>query len=442
MDNYSAVVKVISKLHPLEGLDRLQGTNIFGNQILVGKDVKVGDIGLYFPVESQLGEEYCIVNDLIRRRDESGKMAGGMFDSNRRVRAQKFRGHQSAGFWIPLDSLEPLCENGLCDLDSLQDGDEFNEFNGYPLSTKYIIKRNISGEGKPKKGQKPRESRVVDGQFSFHFDTAQLAKNLNKINPNDQIVVTWKLHGTSAIASRVLCKQKATWRHKVMSAVCWLMGAKYVQDYKYDYLYASRKVVKNEFIEAKNHYYSHDIWSDVGKTHFSDELHKGETVYYEIIGHTNDGGFIQKDFDYNIINKGMGYGVYVYRITQTNADGVVFELQWNQLKERCAQMGVEHVPEIYYGYAYNLLEDDVDKRDFSESFFNQLKRNYVYDQNSQFCTNKVPEEGICVRKEGSNIEIFKLKSFRFLEKESKALDTGEIDIESNEAQNEESMDSN
>ena len=43
--------------------------------------------------------------------------------------------------------------------------------------------------------------------------------------------------------------------------------------------------------------------------------------------------------------------------------------------------------------------------------------------------NKVPEEGICVRKEGLVIEIFKLKSFRFLEKESKQLDKGEVDIE-------------
>ena len=47
------------------------------------------------------------------------------------------------------------------------------------------------------------------------------------------------------------------------------------------------------------------------------------------------------------------------------------------------------------------------------------------------CDNPVPEEGIVVRKESLfNCESYKLKSFRFLEGESKQLDTGEVDIES------------
>ena len=46
------------------------------------------------------------------------------------------------------------------------------------------------------------------------------------------------------------------------------------------------------------------------------------------------------------------------------------------------------------------------------------------------CVNKVPEEGIVIRK--NNIftyEAYKLKSFRFLEAESKQLDTGEANLE-------------
>jgi hypothetical protein len=47
------------------------------------------------------------------------------------------------------------------------------------------------------------------------------------------------------------------------------------------------------------------------------------------------------------------------------------------------------------------------------------------------CNNKVPEEGIVVRKESLfSCESYKLKSFSFLEKESKELDKGVIDIES------------
>ena len=47
------------------------------------------------------------------------------------------------------------------------------------------------------------------------------------------------------------------------------------------------------------------------------------------------------------------------------------------------------------------------------------------------CNNKVPEEGIVVRKESLfSCDSYKLKSFRFLEFETKQLDKGESDIES------------
>ena len=46
------------------------------------------------------------------------------------------------------------------------------------------------------------------------------------------------------------------------------------------------------------------------------------------------------------------------------------------------------------------------------------------------CTNKVPEEGIVVRKESLfSCDAYKLKSFRFFEKESSDLDAGVVDIE-------------
>lgn len=48
------------------------------------------------------------------------------------------------------------------------------------------------------------------------------------------------------------------------------------------------------------------------------------------------------------------------------------------------------------------------------------------------CNNNVPEEGIVLRREVNGIDVYKLKSINFLEKESKMLDRGEIDIESNQ----------
>ena len=46
------------------------------------------------------------------------------------------------------------------------------------------------------------------------------------------------------------------------------------------------------------------------------------------------------------------------------------------------------------------------------------------------CENKVPEEGVVLRKESLfHCESYKLKSFAFLEAESKELDKGEKNIE-------------
>ena len=40
------------------------------------------------------------------------------------------------------------------------------------------------------------------------------------------------------------------------------------------------------------------------------------------------------------------WNIYVYRITRTNEDGVVTELSWPQVKGRCKELGIEHVPEM------------------------------------------------------------------------------------------------
>lgn len=433
MSNYSATVVRIQNLRPIAKADRLLATTIFGNNVIVGIDTKIGDLGLFFPLESQIGLEYAEANDLLRRTDENGKPAGGMFSDNRRVRAQTFRGEKSMGFFIPIESLDVLSKTipFVIDSSDYKEGSELESIEGVLISQKYIPRTNATnkGGGSKKGRQAPRESKIIQGQFAFHSDTAQLGKNLHKINPSDQIVITYKLHGTSAIAGNVLVKRKLNLIEKLLKR----FGVSVV-DTQYEMVYASRRVIKNEFHESKQHFYKYDLWSEVGKKHFEGKLHTGETVYYEIVGYLNDGGFIQKDYDYNC-EPGTN-DVYVYRITQTAADGTVVELQWNQLRERCTEIGVKFVREIFYGDANGWTDDKevcvphgytTDK--WRELFLSDLQKNCVYDQDSIFCQNKVPEEGIVLRKEGLQIEAFKLKSFRFFEHETKQLDKGETNVE-------------
>ena len=65
------VVKV-TELRKHSNADRLQVATFFGNDTSVDLSVKVGDMGVYFPVDLQLSEEYCAKNNLVRKKDENG----------------------------------------------------------------------------------------------------------------------------------------------------------------------------------------------------------------------------------------------------------------------------------------------------------------------------------------------------------------------------------
>ena len=272
----------------------------------------------------------------------------------------------------------------------------------------------------------------MDGQFHFHFDTSQLGKNIHRISPDSLISVTWKMHGTSSIVSNCLVKKNLKWYEKLIKFI----GVDIV-DTEYDYVYSSRKVVKNDAMKEYDHFYGEDLWTHAGEQ-FKGMLHKGETAYFEICGFTPSGKAIQGKYDYGCSTN--QYKIYIYRITQTNIGGVITELPWHQVSHRSKELGQETVPEIYYGKANGLVSvlvpwDEEPEEAWRKLFFEWLKNNYVYDQDSQFCKNKIPEEGIVIRVElGDGIENFKLKSFAFLGWESKQLDFGEADMESEESE--------
>ncbi len=62
--NYAAIVVKLTAITPLEGSDNIVGTPIFGFQAIVGKSSQVGDIGIVFPAETQLNDEFCRENNL------------------------------------------------------------------------------------------------------------------------------------------------------------------------------------------------------------------------------------------------------------------------------------------------------------------------------------------------------------------------------------------
>jgi len=423
--NYLAQIIKIAKIEKHPNADRLQVATVNFQTVITGLDAKVGDLYVYFPLECSISKEYLGWSNSFRDKGlNADEEQAGFFEKNGRVKAVKLRGSKSMGYIVPIGDIERFAKEVLSiDIDLAKEvGTEFNEIGGHLLCQKYISPKRNVGSSNKKKSRKPKVSRLVDGQFKFHIDTSNLRKNIHEISPEDTISISYKVHGTSAIFSNVLVHKKLGWFSKLLRKC----GVPILES-EYDTLYSSRRVVKNDDMDFQSGFYKEDIWGIVNDE-IKDKIPPGFTIYGEIIGYTPNGQEIQKGYDY-----GCGSGehkFFVYRITQTNVNGLSTELSTPEIIEFCELQGLTPVPLIYYGLAKNLYNLDIDS-DWHTDFITQLEVDYN-DKNCYMCNNKVPEEGIVVRRESSmfSFDAWKLKSWKFLERETKQLDQGVADMES------------
>ena len=431
--NYLATIVTVERISPHSNADKLQIVHIDGNSIITDLNTKVGDICLYFPLECAINAEYLSANNSFQDKTlNKYQEKSGFFTSSARVRAVRLRGQPSEGYLVPVETLSTWLAKPVTQEAMAAVGTRFDTVDGQLLCKKFIPKH-----ANPKKGittvkskrDKHAFNKMIDGQFALHFDTAQLGRNLHKINPNTIISISGKYHGTSSVAANILCKKQLGWREKVAK----FLGVN-VDDKQYDMVYSSRRIIKNKEINPNaQHFYKTDIWYDVAKEIYP-SLRKGETVYGEIVGYTKDGGAIQSmkrgDYDYGC--KPNEHKFYAYRITVTNTDGVSFDLSFPQVKERCNQMGILHVPEYFYGYAKDLYPELDTEHFWHDNFLAKLQEDYL-EKKCSICVNDVWDEGIVVRNESMNLESFKLKSFNFKMGETEQLDAGVLDLETEES---------
>jgi len=423
-ENYCVTVVKLPPKQKVEGLDNLVKVTVFGNDVLTKKDADEEQLYLFFPAECQISSEYLSANNEFRNstlNKDQGKK--GYFEENCRVKAVKFKGVISTGYLAPLSTLEPLVE-----IKSFKEGDEFNSINGKVLCKKYkIVHQHTTAGTKESRFNKKlkRFSKLVPNQFRFHVSTSHLAKNLHLFQPKDIICITDKWHGTSAVFSNVLVKKQLTWKDKVA-----LWFSIHVVDTVYDVLYSSRTVVKNEYINPnqQGYYGTEDIWAIVNKE-LTGKIEQGISLYGEIVGYLPSGKAIQKGYDYSC--KEGEHKFLVYRITYTKPDGNVIEFSWQQIKDYCKKYELETVKELYFGVLNTFIGDHNNwkEQEFQNEFFRILMQHYL-EGDCKYCINKVPAEGIVVRRDGlDHFAAYKLKSKRFLELETRELDKGEVNIE-------------
>lgn len=429
--NYLAKVVQLNNIRKHENADRLQCVSIDGNNVITGLDAQNGSLYVYFPLESAINKEFLSWGNSFEDKElNQNKEVKGFFGKKGRVRAIRLRGERSEGYIVPVQSVSDwifIATGKKFQITSEHVNQEFDCVFDIQLCEKYVNREALKLRNSEKKNQKKvaKETKLIDNQFRFHIDTSPLKKYAENIHPNDLISITKKLHGTSFVVSKVLCKKPLQWYEKLLKK----FGVNVV-DTHYDLVYSSRKVIKNSDLEkTQNHFYSYDVWGDIAKS-LEENLTAGITLYGEAVGYLKTGAYIQNGYDYGC--EPGKFDTYIYRITFTNPEGKVFEFSTQQVKEYCHKFGMKCVPEVYYGRAKDLFEIIVDDN-WTSNFVQKLSEVYL-ELDCDMCVNQVPAEGICIRREVFDIDVYKHKSFRFFEWETKQLDSGEVDLETQESE--------
>lgn len=359
--SYHAYVTTLQGVTKHPNADRLLLGYCFGNTVCVSTDYVDGQLGVYFPEGGQLSEEFCKYNNLLRLRDENGHTipGGGYMDPDKRnVTAIRLRGEKSDGIFLPISCLDFCFKDGA--VNHLYVGDVIDTVNGKLICEKYIPKIQIHQDS-IKEGNHTRKKKVpIAPLFAEHADTEQLAYNLAAFQPGDEIEISLKMHGTSQRTGYlpVLSGYKCSFWDRILRR-----GGKPI--YTYGYVTGTRRTVLNTFEEGG--FYGDNAFREQHSKSLEGKLWAGETVYYEVVGFTDQGQPIMgqcsnKKLDDKKFIKQYGntttfsYGckpgesaMYVYRMTMTNPDGEVVEYPPDFMRYRCEQMGVKCVPVMWRG---------------------------------------------------------------------------------------------
>ena len=493
---YCATVVRIGEVTPIEGSDFLGKVIIEGQSVVVRKDViKTGDVMVYAANETVLNHDFLRVNnefelserqrndnyeeveDLIKQRDEKRKAIAKLrkdvaiemktiaqleddtvTDHTSELELHKGKLEEFNTALAAYEKAEAELEaaakakvgffnkHGRVKMITLRKCPSF----GYLITIDSLAPVNERATGEKKRNKRLKKfDRMIPGQFSFHYDTAPLNKNMYRIEPDDKVTISVKLHGTSFIAANIKVRVPKTfktgwnWLNEVLNKAY----AKYVplkwQSYTEEYgnVYSSRTVIKNQFInqDVTGGYYKTDVWAEYNEL-LKDIIPQGMSVYGEIVGYiTGAQTMIQKKFDYGCpegTNKLM-----IYRISTENEDGT--HLEWNvqDVYNWTMKMINEH-PEIkdkihpidilYHGTLKELYPDINIAEHWHENVLEALKieSKFKMEELEPMCKIKVPREGIVIRiDDDPTNEAFKLKCTKFLQMESKNIDTGDVDIE-------------
>jgi hypothetical protein len=197
----------------------------------------------------------------------------------------------------------------------------------------------------------------------------------------------------------------------------------------------SRRVVKSVDLaaeEGKDHYYPDgDLWTRYADEHrLADVIPKNHIIYGELIGFSGPDSPIQKGYTYQLPD-GQAR-LYVYRVAMITDDGLTIDYSPEQMVTFCRDHDLDVVPTLWSGPH----EDFVAEAWLERRFYDEWSKQVAVFNNAPVALSdkKLVDEGVCVRYDGPfGTYIVKAKSPSFLAYETKLLDAGVEDLESDEA---------
>lgn len=437
---YQAIVCPITSLEPIKGADKIQLARVSGHQIIVGMDACIGAMGCFFPVDGQLSDEFCMAANLYRKHPLTDEPMGGYFESNRRVKSMRMKGEISEGFWVPMTTMS---WTGPC---TLQPGTTFTEINGIPICNKYVTPATKAALRKEKNHLARMGPHVDCSALKEHFETGQFRYESGKIQPGSRIIISQKLHGTSGRTGNLPIDYEIVGWQRYWNRFATWAGLPIFNGIKYQIVSGTRRTIERP--DALHPNATPNYRQVIHQELKTRGLWQGETLYYEIVGFTENGGSIQPAHhlnpktDKDLIKKygsdtlsyhygcrrepdptrttqfGWMYDIYVYRITLRAPDGNILELTDEQMRLRCKDLGIKSVPMSYFIESW---DPDLDLAALCKTASEEAQHD---------ATEPAISEGVVLRVEGKRNLTLKYKSAMFCMLEGlKKNDDTFVDIE-------------
>lgn len=430
--NYSATVIRVPKVRKAENSDNLYIVDKLGITAIVDSSWvdREGELALLFPCEVQLSHEFAAANGLYRQSLElnTNREDSGYLEANRRVRALKLRGNISNGLVLPAHSLYHIDKDGS--YNDLREGDVFDTYGGVEICRKYVVPTSVPAHNKAESQKRKAFKRVDTTYLPEHYDTGQWLREEASVSPDEELIITQKLHGASVRLANTVVKRQLTKRERFARK---FLGAK-IADHDYDLVAGSRKAIKDPNNPAQDHFYGEDIWT-VALREYGDSIPKNHIIYGELVGYVpGTSNPIHKGHTYDL-SEG-NYELYVYRVAVITEDADLIDMTWDQVRYFCERHGLKHVPELDRMPKAALVLEEYYERDFWEV---QQDSKQMFDYLTPYTDEPVrlseggtgKDEGIAIRIDrGAAPALFKFKNPSHYLYETAQLDSGEADLES------------